>query len=183
LNIKNRQQLLIVLAIGVVALFAADKIIFSPLTNLWKSRSKQIAELKIQVNRGTSLMHRDRALRERWDSMRTNALPADRSAAEQQVLHGFDKWAQDSRVTITAVNPQWRDSDDYSTLQCRVEGTGSLEGMRRFVYELEKDPMALRLESIELSSRDAEGQQLSIGLQVSGLVLGTTTKPLTASTQ
>ena len=31
--------------------------------------------------------------------------------------------------------------------------------------------MALRLESVELSARDKEGQQLSLGLQLSGLVL------------
>jgi hypothetical protein len=31
--------------------------------------------------------------------------------------------------------------------------------------------MALKLESIEISSRDNDGQQLALGLQVSGLVL------------
>jgi hypothetical protein len=41
----------------------------------------------------------------------------------------------------------------------------------RFLYDVEKDPMALRLEIVEVSSRDAEGQQLALGLQVSGLVL------------
>ena len=31
--------------------------------------------------------------------------------------------------------------------------------------------MAIRIETLELSARDAEGQQLSMGLQVSGLTL------------
>ena len=37
--------------------------------------------------------------------------------------------------------------------------------------------MALRLESLEISSRDTEGQQLSVGLQISGLVLVASQKP------
>ena len=57
------------------------------------------------------------------------------------------------------------------TLECRVEAAGTLSTLSRFVYELEKAPMALRLQSVELSSRDNDGQQLALGLQVSGLVL------------
>ncbi|HVV00577.1 MAG TPA: hypothetical protein VHH88_04395 [Verrucomicrobiae bacterium] len=177
MKIKNRQQLLLILAIAVIALFAADHIIFTPLGNLWTSRSKEIAKLKNDVNRGQSLMRRQDSLREHWDRMRTNALPANRSLAEQQVLKAFDRWAQDSRLTVTSVSPQWRDTDDYSTLECRVEGTGSLDAVRRFLYDLEKDPSALRFESIEVSSRDAEGQQLSIAMQIGGLVLGGLNNP------
>ena len=176
MNLKNRQQLLMILAIGVVALFAADKIIISPLISAWKSRSKQIDDLRSQVSRGQSLVRRDQSLREHWDRMRTNALPANRSLAEQRVTEAFERWAQDSRISLTSVSPQWKDTEDYSTLQCRLEGTANLEAIRRFLYDMEKDPMALRLETVEVSTRDPEGQQLSLGLQVSGLVLGTLAK-------
>jgi hypothetical protein len=171
LNFKNRQQLLIVLAVGVVALFAADKIIFTPLIGAWKSRSKQIDDLRSQVAHGQSLIRRDQSLREHWDRMQTNALPANRSLAEQRVTEAFERWAQDSRISLTSVSPQWKDTEDYSTLQCRIEANANLEAVRRFLYDMEKDPMALRLETVEVSARDPEGQQLSLGLQVSGLVL------------
>ena len=42
----------------------------------------------------------------------------------------------------------------------------------QFLHKMEKDSMALRLESVELSSRDTEGQQISLAMQLSGLVLG-----------
>jgi hypothetical protein len=57
------------------------------------------------------------------------------------------------------------------TLDCRVEASGDLGTLSRFVYDIEKDPMALKLESVELSTRDDTGQQLTLGLQISGLVL------------
>jgi hypothetical protein len=43
--------------------------------------------------------------------------------------------------------------------------------LTRFLYDVEKDPMALRLESLDLSAHDDAGQQLTLDLQVSGLAI------------
>jgi hypothetical protein len=170
-KIKNRQQLLIIATFAVVALFAADKIILTPISSLWSARSKEIAKLRTDVTTARALISQEQRLRARWDNMRRNTLPDDPSLAQQQVLQAFDRWARDSGITVTQVSPQRHDGDDYSTLQCRVEGSGSLDRVAKFLYAMERDPMALRFENIEISSKDNEGQQLSIGLQVSGLIL------------
>jgi hypothetical protein len=41
----------------------------------------------------------------------------------------------------------------------------------RFLYDIEKGPLGLKLESVDINSRDNTGKQLTLGLQVSGLVL------------
>ena len=177
MKIKNRQQLLIIAAIAVVGLFVADKIIITPLTQFWKDRSKTIADLREKVARGDNLKSRESALRATWERMRTNTLPTDESFAEEQVLKALRKWERDSRVTITSISPQAKhDAEEYSTIQCRVEASGTIDNMNRFLYDLEKDPMALKLELVELSSHDTEGQQLLLGLQVSGLILASATQ-------
>jgi len=171
-KIKNRQQILMIAAISVVALFAADKLLLTPLGNFWSARSKTIVELKKKVESGGQLAQRDKSLHARWDQMRTNTLPNNPSRAEQQLLRAFDRWSQDSRISITSLSPQWKhDADEYMTLQCRVEASGNMNALSRFLYDVEKDPMALRLEVVEINSRDPDGQQLALGLQVSGLVL------------
>ena len=172
MNIKNRQQLLTISAIAVVALFAADKLLLNPLTSAWKQRATRIAELRRQVATGSNMIKREQTLRSSWEHMRTNTLPNNPSLAEQQVLKAFDRWSQESRISVTSISPQWKhESDDFITLQCRVEASGNLQTVSRFLYDIERDPMALKLESIEISSRDNDGQQLALGLQVSGLVL------------
>jgi len=175
MKINNRQQLLIIAAVVVVALFAGDRIILSPLSNLWSARSKEIKKLQTDVTNAKSLARQEQRLRSRWDEMRRNTLP-DSQLAQQQVLQAFDRWARETGVTVTSVNPQRHEGDDYSTLQCRVEGSGSLAKVTQFLYAMEKDPMALRFENIELSTHDNEGQVIAIGLQVSGLILPATTK-------
>lgn len=50
-----------------------------------------------------------------------------------------------------------------------MDGFGSLSTISRFLYEVEKDPMALKVDLVELSARDNEGKQVTLGLLVSGL--------------
>lgn len=172
MTIKNRQQILVLIAGTVVALLAADRLLLTPLTKSWKARSARIVELRKQINDGQSLLDREYTLRGRWSQMRTNTLPNHRPAAEEQVLRGFDRWSQNSRVSILSISPMWKqEGEEYATLDCRVEASGSLGAVSRFLYDLEKDPMALRVQSVEISARDNDGQQLALGLQVSGLVL------------
>jgi hypothetical protein len=172
MKIRNRQQMLGIVAITAVTLFAGDKIIIEPLTSTWQARSKKIAELRKQVEEGSRLARRSQSLQSHWDQMRTNTLPTTPSFAEHQVLNAFDRWSQESHISVTSISPQWKhDSDDFMTLECRMEGAGNIATISRFLYDLERDPMALKLENVEISSRDSDGQQLALGLQVSGLVL------------
>jgi hypothetical protein len=171
-KIKNRQQLLAVAAGAVVALFIADKVIIEPLTSSWTQRTKRIAELRKKVDEGRSLLRREQSLRGRWEQMRTNTLPNNPSVAELQVLKAFDRWSQGNRVAVNSISHQWKhDTDDFTTLECRVEASGVLSALSRFLHDIEKDPMALKLQNVEISSRDNNGQQLTLGLQISGLVL------------
>ena len=172
MNINNRQQLLTIVAGIAVALWAGDKLIFSPLTKSWKERTTRIAELRKSVTQGTQLLAREQSIRQRWESMRTNTLPNPVSVAESQVFKAFDRWSQDSQISITSIKPQAKqNADDYMTVEFRVDAFGSLSTLTRFIYNVEKDPLAVKVEAVEINSRDNEGQQLTLGLQVSGLLL------------
>ena len=118
------------------------------------------------------LVDREQTIRKRWESMRTNTLPTDISAAENQMWRAFDRWSQDSRIGISSIKPTWkRGNENYMTVECRADAFGSMSTITRFLYEVEKDSLALKVEAIELTTRDNSGQQLSLGLQISGLVL------------
>ena len=122
MQIENRQQLLTVFTIAAIALFAGDKLVFSPLKKLWSSRATEITQLHSQISQGKSLIEREQSIRRRWDMIRRNALPNNQSATEQEVVRAINQWAQESRATVTAITPLWKHDDvDYMTLQCRVD--------------------------------------------------------------
>jgi len=172
MQIKNRQQLLIIVAGVAVGLLLGDSLVFSPLVKLWKARSTRIVDLGKKVKNGEELLRRETTLQSRWNQMQANTLTNSPSMAEQQVLAAFDKWSQDARISVNSITPQWkRDNEDYQTLECRVDASGGVGTLGRFLFNIEKDPMALKIESVEITARDKDGQQLSMALQISGLVL------------
>ena len=177
---KTRQQLLVILALTAIGLFAGDRFVLKPLTNTWTARAKRIAKLKEQVEDGRRLLTRDQILRSRWNEWSRRTLTNDLSAAEQQIFNTIDRWAQETGVTITAITPlanqSRRDQESYATYDCRIDATGDMGKLSRFLYSAEREPMALKMQSVELGARDKEGQVLSLGLQISGLILNSSAK-------
>jgi len=172
MNFNNRQQLLGVLAIEAVSLLVLDRLVITPLTRTWKDHTEQIEKMNKSVQQGSQILAREKVIRERWSNMQTNTLASEVSVAENQVLRSFDHWSQDSHISVNGIKPQWkRASDDYATLECRVDAAGNLSQISRFLYEIEKDPLGLKLDIVEITARDDRGQQLTLGLQVSGLQL------------
>jgi hypothetical protein len=175
MKMKNRQQLLVILTLVVVGAFAGERLLYEPLKSIWDRRAQEIARVNKQVSDGNLLLRGESSLRTRWEQMRTNTLPNSRSLAEQQVLGTIDRWVRSNHISTTEITPQWkqRDTDEFMTLECHVNASGDLYAITRFLFDIEKDPLALKLEAVELGSRDNEGQQISLGLTLSGLVLTT----------
>jgi hypothetical protein len=172
MNLNNRQQLLGVVAIAAVALWVGDHLLFTPLTQSWKDRSIQLASLKKKVVEGKQLMDREKPIREHWEQMRTNTLSSEQPLAEAQMYAALNRWTEGSRIIVTSVAPRWKqNAEDYATYECHVEASGNLPTLTRFLYEVENDPLAVKVDLVELTAQDDRGSQLSLGLQVSGLEL------------
>ena len=172
MKIKNRQDFLMVLAISAAGLFVAVNFILTPLAGWWSYRSTQIKDLRTQVTEGQQLIKRESGIRSHWDDMQAGALPSDSSQAEQRLLKAFDTWRTDTGVEVTSITPQWKsESTNYMTISCRVELGGTLSTLSRYLYEMEKSPLAVRIDTAELNTKDTTGQQLTLGLEVDGLAL------------
>lgn len=172
MQIKNRQQLLIIVTLVAVGLFVGDLVLIEPLAKAWSARAKRIKTLRDQIAQNQNLIKREPAIRAHWVDWERKTLTNNTSVAEQQVFQAIDRWSQETGVTIAAVTPQWKhDSEDYNTYECRIDAAGDIRRLSRFLYDVEREPMAFKLEAIELGARDKEGQQLSLGLQLSALVI------------
>jgi Tfp pilus assembly protein PilO len=177
MQIKDRQQLLLIVTISVAALFVADKVLLTPLLNAWDARQTRMAGLRKQVTQGKALMANAQGIRNYWREISRRSLTNDTSAAEQQIFQAATEWAQESGVSIGAINRQWKvDSDDYSTYECHIDANGDLGHLTRFLWGAEREPLALRFQSIDLNARDKEGRQLSLNLTFSALILTPSTR-------
>jgi Tfp pilus assembly protein PilO len=171
-KIKNRQEFLVVLTIAAFALLVGVNFILEPLGGWWSARQAQIKELRAEVTAGQQLIRREAGIRSRWADMTANALPANTSLAEQKLLTAVDGWSRGSGAEVMSLMPQWKnESTNYLTLTCRVETSGDIGSLSKFLYDLENGPMALRLDSLELGAHDKDGQQMTLSTEINGLAL------------
>jgi hypothetical protein len=172
MTIQNRQHFLTFIAIAAISLLAADRLVITPLTASWKERAARIQALEQSVTKGAFLMERRNVIRDRWEQMRDQTLPAQYSTAEDLVLKSFDRWAKESGASIGSIRPQWKtDEPGHTLLECRADASGNLAAIARFLYELEKDPLAIKVDRLEMTSTDNNGQQIALTLQISALLL------------
>ncbi len=171
MNPQKRLQLLVITAISGLALLAGDQLVLSPLVGAWKKRSAEIADLRKRVTQGRMLVEREHAIRQRWRDMQSNVLSSEVSIAESQLLKAFERWSAESGVGVTSVRPTWRRTDDAITLECRADIFGGLAELTRFLFLLEEDPLAVKVDALEISASDPRGRQLNLVLQVNGLTL------------
>ncbi len=170
---QNRQKFLMIAAGAGLLLLVAESAIFGPLTAAWTSRSAEIARLQKNVTEGRGIVERADRTRRLWAEMQAQALPKDAAKSEQDLVSAFDRWGRAANVELASIKPQWKRGSNprYSLLECRVDATGSLATLARFLHEVERSPLALRVEAVELTARDESGARLSLGLLVSGLRL------------
>jgi hypothetical protein len=172
MDLKKREHILVLAAVICLGAWAGDRLVLTPLTKLWKQRSQKIADIERSLVKGRGLMARESDLRERWQAMKQNSLPADVSVAENLVLQSLDRWSRESRLGVQSLKPRWTtEEQDHKKIECRASTQGRIEAVARFLYELERDPLALRVEEIELSARDDSGRDLTLDVRFTGLLL------------
>ena len=88
------------------------------------------------------------------------------------MFKAVDAWSQGSGAEVTSLMPQWKnDATNYMTLTCRVETAGDLGALSKFLYDVERGPAAVRVDSLELTERDKDGQQFTMSAEINGLAL------------
>jgi hypothetical protein len=178
MTVRSRQHWLALVTVATVALYAADQLVLTPLIAGWDSRARRLRELSQSITQGDQLLQRQQTIRARWERMRAQALPAQASAAEDLLLKAFDRWSQVSGASFASIRPQLKAAEPgFTLLECRADASGSLANLARFLYELENDPLALKVDSLEMTANDNNGELIGLTLQVSGLILNPQATP------
>ena len=173
MEIKNRQKFLAITAGVALGLLIANSIIVNPLLKSWSDRSDRIKKLKLDFAQGKQLIAQRPRILAQWRGMETNALPNNISAAGGRLLQAKDRWEQLSGLKVENITPNWKPDADLTTLECPIDATGSMQNILSFLWNVQNDPMGLKIEDVDITARDNDGRVLSLRLVLSGLILGT----------
>lgn len=168
---RGKRMLIIVVMICLGALLF-DKLVLGAAVEGWKRRAQRIKELELKIQDGERLIRLNRADYEKqWAGMLQNSLPAERSESEQLIYDAMSRWSKVG-LTVTSQRPQWiTDRDNNTRIEFRVVATGSIESITRFLYNVERDTRGLRVQDVEIGSKDESGANLSMSVLLTGVVL------------
>lgn len=163
---------MILAALVCIIFLTADRLILTPMGRIWKKHSEQISLLKKSVEKGDILLDRKKDIEERWQKMKDTGLPDDPSAAENRILTSVHEWGVQSGLTLNSLKPRWVESGgEEKKLEFRLSGTGNLETVSCFLFELERDSLPLSLEDFSISVRDKQSRSLDFSARFSSLIL------------
>lgn len=173
---NRREQILILLTVLCVSALAADHFVLSPLIGLWQTRSTRIAELRQNLDKGQMLVDREDAMEEEWSRMRAAGLSSDNAETEKVLFNALSEWVGRSGLSVASQKPRWLEDEDEQgkKIELRIDSTGNMGSITRFLYELERDRLPFKVEDMEINAQDAKGRSLSFEMRVTGLVLGET---------
>ena len=184
---KERQKILIIAVVVIVALLIGNTVVYGPLVAAWTARQKEIANLQDAVRQDKALLHQKPRIMDRWQHMQDNSLTNDQSTATSALLKAIDRWSQNSGVAVENIQPQVRvdpsENPDVmiTTIECRADASGSMNSLLTFLRAINTEKMGIKLDNVELNAKDNYGQQLTMGLTISALLDPTAAAPATTT--
>ena len=101
-------------------------------------------------------------------------------------MRAIETWTADSRILLTSIKPQWQNHEyeflgneiaknktySYRTYDVRLVAEGTMQEAVEFVHAIESDELPLKIEKLELASREKTGKLISVSVHFTGLQLG-----------
>ena len=185
---KKRERILLVLAVGVIAVAVADRLVLGPLTGAWQglnhtmtSRRAELTAARELIKRGDSLREHYRALAEQVTG---EAGVQDVGNRESAFLAFLQRCADQADLEIDKEKPTRRARDHqlpgrgrgddvkrYTETTVSLSFTCSIEPLVRFLAEVGAGEEPVRVCSLRVSSPDPAGQPLEVSLSLSTVAL------------
>jgi len=174
---KRRERLLAILAVAVLALVVADRLVLGPVTTLWKGLNQRLAVRRAELTAARELVSRSEDLRARYQALATS-VEEEAGTRESTFLAFLHTAAGSAGLEIVSERPAraWHGGRGPGTLRyaettVSLTFTCSMEALVRFLYELEVGQEPVRVRQLRVTSLDPAGRALEVSVRLSTVVL------------
>lgn len=175
--LSKRERIMAMIAVAVVGFLVLNKFLIGPVAGKLQRLETQKEQLLVELSEARNLFQKRRVLEKRWNTALSAGL-RNEVEAESKVGRALDEWSQEARLTLSSVKPERVASDKgLKEMTFVVVGTGTLDAVARFLWQIETAPLPIKVKDMQLGSSNESGQSMSIQLRLSTLCLGTEQKP------
>jgi len=180
---NKRERDLLTVAVIAVTIVVGKLLVFDPLLTSWGNYNKEITRLNDEIKNGNELIRpnpdkpgaatREESYKKTWAKYLVHNLNSTNTDAEKKVWRAIENWRSVSRISLTSVKPEWQNHDDrYRTYDVRLVAEGTMQEAVEFVHAIESDELPLKIEQLELASREKTGKLINVSVHFTGLQLG-----------
>ena len=175
--LSKRERIIAVVAIAAVGFLVLNKFLIGPVADKLQQLEMQKQQLQVELNEAQNLFQRRRMLEKDWRAMLADGL-RNEVEAESKIARAIDGWSRESSLTLSSVKPDRTAADKGLTeITFVVAGTGTLEAVARFLWQVETTPLPIKVKDMQLGSSNESGQSMSVQLRLSAICLGAEQKP------
>lgn len=169
--LSKRERMILITAILAVAMLVADKFVVGPISKRREATKTQKLELQTQLENAQILFSRRRIMERKWKTLMSDGLQND-TETESKIGRALDEWSKEAMLTTSSVKPERVASDKgLKEMTFVVAGSGTLEAVSRFLWQIETAPMPIKVKDIQIGSTNETGQSMSLQLRLSALCL------------
>ena len=170
--LSKRERMILIVAIVAVVLLIADKFIVGPISARREEIKTRKLELQAELENAQVLFSRQKLMERKWKTLLSDGLKND-AEAESKIARALDSWSKNAMLTLSSVKPERVASDKgLKEMTFVVAGTGTLEAVSRFLWQIETASMPVKVMDMQVGSSNETGQSMSLQLRLSALCLG-----------
>ncbi len=171
--LTKRERVIAIITGVVVAALIGNTFVLDPMMGKLKQVENEKLLLLAEVNEAQNLFDRRRLMERKWKAMLSDGMRSD-SEAESRIARVLDDWSEGARLVLSSVKPERVASEKgLKEMTFSVVGTGSLEAVARFLWQVETTALPVKVKDMQLSAMSESGDSMSLQLRVSAIYFGT----------
>lgn len=172
MTFTKRERIIMIFSIAAIVLLVSDKYFLSPLMSKYSLIQETKQQLQSLLDQSNAAIQRKAILQRQWQKMKDNGLTDDFAVSESNILRHIKDSASKNRMVLSSVQPQLIDSkNDIREVEFIVSGTGSMDAVTNFLWDMETSELPLKAETFQLGSNDENAYQMSVQVKLSSIYI------------
>lgn len=166
--LTSREQKIMYLTVASVVFLIFNTYILEPVLDKRAETSQTREALQLQVDQSLATLQRKKLLQKRWTQMQQAGLCSDVQKTEAMVYRYLEKSSERSRLELGSVQPdRLATESQLGEIDFVLSGTGSMQSVTEFLWDLETATIPLRIKSYQLGSKNEIAQVMTIQIELS----------------
>jgi hypothetical protein len=182
-KIKKREKIIFFVVLGLIIIFLLEKLVFSNFRKKMRELSKKIKVQETAIRKSLSIKKsKDKIIQDYKDYAKFIITETQDRDIIARFLKEMEKITQDSGLSVVNLAPEEKltETPEYKAYRANLRLEGTMEQLLNFLNKIQNSTLLIKMDKLNLVSKDEQASALRIDLTVSLVVPTQVTKPETA---